>query len=330
MLSFFTGTVQADTPVQKQVKKVVQKVKNTVKRTTKKVTLKAKGAAKQVTNKTLAAVHNLPSPEWDKLSAAYNYEQGTPDVNEAPKDREDAVQINLTFTGPSGKPVEGVFLRPKTEKAYPCVLLMHGLTNNKEIALKMFGDRLLKNGMAILALDAPEHGSGQPKNKSYWNQKVIEVAVREGVRNYRSAMDWLTQRQDIDPSKIGALGYSMGSITSVILGAVDERVSAFSLCVGGDPFLVIAQAEKVAAKREGALYVSPSLYVSHLAGRPILFQNGRKDAVIVQPAAMLLHNAAKDPKQVAWYNGGHDLPGAIRTRAVDWVSKKLNQSTPAQ
>jgi uncharacterized protein len=322
-----TATPQADTPIEKKARQTAQKAANTVKRATKKVTLRAKGAAKKATNKAVSAVNNLPAPEWSKLSAPYEYEQGAPEVQEQPVERPNAVQLNITFTGPSGKPVEGVFLRPKAEKPYPCVLVLHGLTNNKEIALKMFSDRLLKNGMAILALDAPEHGKSQPKNKSYWNQQVIETAVREGVRNYRSALDWLTQREDIDPSKIGALGYSLGSITSVILGAVDERVSAFSLCVGGDPFLIIARTQ-TAVQKDSALYVSPSLYVSRLAGRPILFQNGKKDVVIVRPAAMLLHNAAKDPKQVAWYNGGHDLPTAIRTRASDWVAKKLAQSTP--
>ncbi len=328
LFTFGTGTVSADTPLQKTAKKTVQKITKTVKRTSKNVTRRAKGVAKQATNTTLSAIHNLPTPEWAKLQAAYNYDQGTPDVKEEPQERDDAMQINIAFTGPSGKPVSGIFLRPKADGIYPCALVLHGLTNNKEIALKMFSARLIKNGVAILALDAPEHGSDQPKNKSYWSKKVIEVAVHEGVRNYRAALDWLTQRQDIDPSRIGALGYSMGAISSVILGAVDNRVSSFSLCVGGDPFLVVAQVQPP-GQREPVFAVCPSLFVSHLAGRPILFQNGKTDVVIVQPAAMLLQNAAKNPKTVAWYNGGHDLPEAVRTRAADWISKQLAQKKPA-
>ena len=314
-------------PAQSTAAKTVKTVKKQATKVIKRATKKARGAAKQAANSTLSAVHNLPSPGWEKLTAAYDYPQDTIEMKEDPQQRDDAVQINLSFTGPSGKTVQGIFLRPKADKAYPCALVLHGLTNNKEIALKMFGARLLKNGVAILALDAPEHGKGEPKNKSYWNQPVIEVAVHEGVRNYRSALDWLVKRDDIDPARIGALGYSLGSITSVILGAVDNRVSAFSLCVGGDPFLPVAQVESV-AQQQSAFAVSPSLFVSHLAGRPILFQNGRKDAVIVQPAAMLLHNAAKDPKTVAWYNGGHDLPDAVRARAVDWMVKRLSTAAP--
>lgn len=329
---FSTGTVQAEPQIEQKAKKAVQtltkKVTKTVKNTGKQVTRRAKGVAKQATNTSLAAVKNLPTPEWNKLQSAYEYPQGETQVEESPQENANVIQINLTFTGPSGKPVEGVFFRPKAEKIYPCVLVLHGLTNNKEIALKMFRDKLLKNGMAVLALDAPEHGKTQPKDKSYWSKKVIEVAVHEGVRNYRSVLDWLTERQDIDPSRIGALGYSMGSITSVILGAVDNRVSAFSLCVGGDPFLVVAQVQPP-AQREAIFAVCPSLFVSHLAGRPILFQNGKKDVVVVPPAAMLLHNSAQAPKEVAWYNGGHDLPEAIQVRAVNWITKKLASAQPA-
>lgn len=335
LLTFGSAELTAQTPVvketkavQKQVKKVAKKLTRAVQHTEKQAVRRGKGLAKQATNTTLSAIHNLPTPGWEKLAGAYDYPQDAPDMKEEPQEREDAMQINLTFTGPGGKPVEGVFLRPKTDKIYPCTLLLYGLSNDKEIALKMFSARLLKQGVAILALDAPEHGKSEPKNKSYWNQQVIEVAVHEGVRNYRRALDWLTKREDVDPSRIGALGYSLGAITSVILGGVDNRVSAFSLCVGGDPFLPIAQIEPP-AQRDAVFVVCPSLFVSHLAGRPILFQNGRKDVVIVPPAAMLLHNAAKAPKTVAWYNGGHDLPDAVRARAVDWMVKRLAQPAPS-
>ena len=317
---------QATKVVQKQAAKVVKKVTRAVKHTNKQAVSTARGVTKSATNGALSALHNLPTPQWEKLKAAYDYPQDLPAIKEEPQERDDAMQINLSFTGPGGKPVAGIFLRPKADKVYPCALVLHGLTNNKEIALKMFSARLLKNGVAILALDAPEHGASQPKNKSYWNKQVIQVAVHEGTRNYREALDWLTKRDDIDPARIGALGYSLGSITSVILGSVDTRVSAFSLCVGGDPFLVVAQA--MPTDRDAVFAVCPSLFAPHLAGRPILFQNGRKDVVIVPPAAMILHNAAKGPKTVAWYNGGHDLPDAIRARAVDWLVKKLAAMTP--
>ena len=40
------------------------------------------------------------------------------------------------------------------------LLLLHGLTSDKETMVKFFGRPLLQQGVAILALDAPLHGSG--------------------------------------------------------------------------------------------------------------------------------------------------------------------------
>ena len=51
--------------------------------------------------------------------------------------------------------------------------------------------------------------------------------------------------------------------------------------------------------------------------------NGLKDVVVVPPAAKILQIAAPNPNQVVWYNGGHDVPDAIRSRAVAWLTKQL-------
>lgn len=264
------------------------------------------------------------TPAWETLKAAYDYDSAAPlDVREAPKTNETALQINLTFTGPYGKEVDGIFLRPKADGVYPCVLLPHGLTNNKEIAIKRYGDALIKKGLAVLALDAPEHGRQRQPNKNMWSEAVITVAVHEGGRNYRRVLDYLATRQDVDSQRIGLLGYSLGAITGAVLGGVDERVKAFALCADGDPFRPIAQATQNAKTREAIFDVSPSLYIGHITPRPIIMYNGNHDVVIVPPAAVLMQQAAQQPKQIVWYNGGHDVPETIQARAVAWMAAKL-------
>lgn len=315
------GSVSAQPVPVKQVQKNLKKVTKQVEKGTRQATKQVKTIAK-------AAVTNLPTPEWNKLQSAYEYPSEGAQIEEFPKPHPSAMMLKIRFMGANNKPVEGVFLRPKAEGTYPCALLLHGLTNNKEIAIKMFGDKLLAHNIAILALDAPEHGAQRNPHKNMWSQKLVAYAVREGDRNYRKALDWLTQRSDVDASRIGLIGYSMGSIMGSILGAVDDRVSAFALCVGGDPLRILARVTPV-AQRESLTYASPSLYIEHITPRPIVFFNGTQDVVISQPAAKLLHNAAKDPKQVVWYNGGHDIPAKILKQAADWMATKLaaDQST---
>ena len=132
------------------------------------------GKAARVTK--AQALKMAATPSWDKLKAAYDYQAGPPDdIKEEPADTDSAMVLKLTFTGCNGKPVEGVFMRPKAEGNYPVALVPHGLTNNKEIAVKMFGNALVAKGIAILALDAPGHGHNEPPNKSYWNKQVITL-----------------------------------------------------------------------------------------------------------------------------------------------------------
>lgn len=287
------------------------------------------GKTARVTKAT--ALKMAATPSWDVLRAAYDYPAGPPtDMEEEPGDTDKAMILKLTFTGVYGKPVEGIFMRPKADGKYPCVLLPHGLTNNKEIAIKMFGNALVAKGMAVLALDAPGHGHNEPPNKSYWNKQVITLAVHEGDRNYRRALDYLATRPDVDMARIGLVGYSLGSIMGSILGSVDNRISAFAFCVGGDPFLPIARATVDDKTRNEILVVCPSLYIKHIPSKPIIMFNGLEDIVVVAPAAKILQAAAPQPNQVVWYTGGHDVPDAIRARAVDWMTKQLKpgESTP--
>lgn len=318
---------QAADQAVKTVAKVVKKTQQSGKSTGRKASATV-GRVARVTAATTRKM--LATPGWDTLRAAYDYDASAPDVKEEPVDNEKMMIVKLSFTGPGGKPVVGLFLRPKADGTYPCALLPHGLTNNKEIAIRMFGNALVENGIAILALDAPEHGAGQSPNKNYWTKNVITIAVHEGDRNYRRALDYLATRPDVDMKHIGLLGYSLGSIMGSILGAVDERVGAFAFCVGGDPFIPIAHATPDDKTRQAILQVCPSLFIPHLKGRPLIMFNGLTDVVVVPPAAKILQLAAPEPKQIVWYNGGHDVPQAIRTRAVDWLTKHLKGGPPPE
>lgn len=323
-------TVPAQNKTVKAAKRTATKALKNTQRAATRLGRSAQTAAKKAGRTTAAAAKGLAAtPTWPALRAAYDYKANeVPEVKEVPvesegSDAQDGMMTRISFSGANGKPVVGLFLRPKAEGVYPCALVLHGLTNNKEIAVKMFGNALVAKGIAVLALDAPEHGQEQSPNKKYWNAAVITNAVHEGDRNYRIALDYLANRPDVDSKRIGAVGYSLGSIMSCILGAVDGRVTAFALCVGGDPFLPVARVTANATRRKAIFEVSPSLFVGHIAPRPIMFFNGKKDAVVVQPAARLLHGAAQEPKTVEWYNGGHDVPDAIRAKAVAWLAEKL-------
>jgi predicted esterase len=244
------------------------------------------------------------------------------------EDRDSAVGLlqHLSFPGASSKRVSGLLLRPKAEGVYPCVLLLHGLGSNKETMIKYFGNALAMRGFAVLALDAPGHGERAVTGDRPTDPVRFGVAIREDCRDYRRALDYLVTRNDIDNHRIGLLGYSMGAMAGCILTAVDTRITASVLCVGGDTVLPLAQSAPTQAGRS-LLSVAPSLFIGHIAPRPVLMLNGSEDSTVTQSATMRLYNAAHAPREIKWYPSGHILPREAGMKAIEWLREHLMPST---
>ncbi len=265
------------------------------------------------------------APSWPELKKAYDVPSKDPEVKEEDRKSLSALSIHIILTGPRGEKVPGGFLRPKAEGQYPAILLLHGLTSDKDAMLKSYGISLVQHGFAVLALDAPFHGERKSKDPdiSAADTGNFAEAVREGTREYRKALDWLCARKDIDAHRIGALGYSMGAMMTVILAAVDDRVSDTVLCVGGDP--IISFAPNIPEGKRDAMYsICPTLFADHISPRRVLMLNARIDDVMPATAALRLYDAFKQPKLLEWYDTNHILPAAALNRAVGWLTDKLN------
>lgn len=262
-----------------------------------------------------------PMPGWDKLRAAYevNPRQAL-QTKETPQENPDGKVLHLTFTGPEGEKVVGLFARPKAAGTYPVCLLLHGLTSSKEVMGLWFGKALVEKGVAILALDAPHHGERKAANEN--QVQFFGETMWQGCREYRLALEWLAKRPDVDMRHIGLIGYSMGSMMGSILGGVEPRIGPVALCVGGD--VMLSYAERAAGKdRENIYCVSSSLYIGHISPRPVLMLNGKEDNVVNEKASQLLYNATGEPKQQIWYDSGHILPKEANDKAVSWIVERL-------
>ena len=258
-------------------------------------------AAAQETPPTDAAPAKSETPKWETLKAAYEYEktpQGKPlTVKEEARDDEkfegqSFSQSHLTFTNGQGHTVTGLFLKPKGDGPYPIVLLLHGLNSDKETMVKAFGRYLLSKGVACLALDAALHGERQPVGQERITGPTFFQVMKETLVDWRLALDWVTTRKDINSNHIGLFGYSMGAMMGSILGPIDDRITAATLCVGGDPVLTSISSLPPRIRAIGEA-VSPSLYIGHFTPRPLLMVNAKDDRVMAQEAAKRLQDAAK-------------------------------------
>jgi 2,6-dihydroxypseudooxynicotine hydrolase len=139
----------------------------------------------------------------------------------------------------------GYFRAPPNVKNPPCVILLGGLDTTKEDYL-VVADHCLKRGLATLAFDGP--GQGETQFEMLW-RKDFESAVI-------AAIDYLETRSDIDRSRIGLIGRSMGGYFGPKTAAVDKRIKA--LVAWGVMYHLRNLAEVPKHTLEGFLYVSAS------------------------------------------------------------------------
>lgn len=128
--------------------------------------------------------------------------------------------IEPVFIPLNGGQMPGWFHLPPNTKGrrIPVVISFPGMDTYKEVFVALKGDRWLERGIAVLALDGP----GQAECR------VMGLTV--SMENWRAAgkaaVDWLTQRPEIDPERIGAFGNSFGSFFVTIATANEPRIKA--------------------------------------------------------------------------------------------------------
>jgi hypothetical protein len=286
--------------------------------------------AQQGTPKPIAGAEGDSIPDWKTLQAPYGYDvHQKPVVKTEEKENPRSYVLHIEFTGPGGDRVTGLYARPKKDGVYPCILLLHGWTSKKEDMAFWIGPTIIGAGMSFLALDAPRHGErARPDAKLDFATMWHDITI-QGVRDYRMAMLWLADRKDVDNKHIGLFGYSMGSMMGANLTALDDRVQAAALCVGGDLFIHHIS-EIPADKRAAAYTLSPSLYIGHVAPRPVFLLNGRQDTTVKEPDSKALFEAAKEPKQQQMFDSGHILPTEALVIGVKWLAEKIKPKGDAR
>jgi predicted esterase len=198
------------------------------------------------------------------------------------------------------------------------VLLLHGLTSDKERMADTIGRVLLGHRIASLAIDLPLHGERR-EAAGIWTRNPLALmgAWRTAQDDARLALGYLGTREEVDAARLGVVGYSMGSFLGVTVAATANHVRALVLAAGGDlpndtPYdrLVRTVADPVKAVRK-------------LAGRPLLMVHGRFDRTVTPAQAQRLFDAAGEPKELRWWDAAHYLPDAAITDAARWLAERM-------
>jgi dienelactone hydrolase len=249
-------------------------------------------------------------------------------------DGDDTLRQKFVFRGAQGFLVPGFLEIPKAgAKPYPLVLLLHGWSGGKDNWYEdanfsnggLMRKALIGAGYAVLAIDAATHGERSneidyqhvnpfedpkaPARRNYFT--FAEIAIQT-VKDYRRALDYIAQRDEIDSKRIGIVGYSMGGMDSFYLLATEPRIKMAVACV---PPLLSANYGPA----------SPIDYSWGIGQKPFLMLMGRKDDMCdFAKVEASYHQYIESPNsKLIWYDQGHKLTEIYIPDALAWVKEHL-------
>lgn len=215
--------------------------------------------------------------------------------------------------------LHSLWMSPSSSTPVPAVLLLHGLSSNKERMASSVGKSLFKRGVASLALDLPMHGERAPRDgpNAFSNPLALAGAWRSAVRECEAAVAWLRAQPGVNASRLGIVGYSLGGFLALMTAADEPGLRVVALVAAGD----LPDATPYAAMVRRI--VDPVRAARKLGGRPLLLVNGRRDTTTRPVQAERLFAAAAEPKTMQWYDGGHWPAPPVIEKATQWVAARL-------
>jgi dienelactone hydrolase len=222
---------------------------------------------------------------------------------------------------------------PPRHGRMPGVVYLHGSGGDRSQLVVPAG-WLAARGAVTLTITTPS-ATAKPAagatglNALRWQQQV----VARDVVAVRRAVDLLRRRSDVDPKRIGLVGWSGGARLGAILAGVDRRIDAFVLMSGGAvplaEYVSAAPAEVRADVRRLLGTVDPLRLIALARPGSMLLQDGRHDAVVPRRALQALVQAAPPGTSVRWYDAGHALNKAAYRDQLAWLVRKLAIRGPA-
>jgi len=156
-------------------------------------------------------------------------------------------RITIDTETNQGNPGEAIVLDYYQCKKEPSavILLLPVSGGNYEIE-HHFARYLAKHGLAVVLAYRPTNAAPELSDLG-----AINTWLEQSVSRGKRALDWIEDRPELDPDRVGVFGISMGAIQGVLLTAADPRIRAevFGL-VGGDlPYILCHSAEPGITRR---------------------------------------------------------------------------------
>ena len=192
----------------------------------------------------------------------------------------------ISFAGADGSRVDAYLVVPRAAGRHPGVLFLHGSGGNRR-DLILEAALLARRGAVTMTIS-------QPNDATTYRPLVV---------NARRALDALAARSDVDPARLGVVGFSLGAQTAAILVGDDHRPKTAGI-IGGRGTAV-------------------ALFWIRRSRAALFFQAGTHDPVVPHAQLLALERAAPGRPRVRWYDAGHVVDAQIRQDQIAWQAAEL-------
>ena len=243
---------------------------------------------------------------------------------------QDDVKVeDVSFTGPSDTRLTGLLMTPVGSSApHPAVIFAHGALGDRQ-ELLYEARSMAAEGAVALTLDmiySPGRDEPRPASGMEAVRANSDLEV-EGVKEVRRAVDLLRSLDSVDGDRIGFVGWSAGARMGALTSGIEHRIKAYDLIAGGaapvSAYLEGAPADLRPELREILEKTDPLHYVALAEPSALLFQLARRDNVVPEEASRELARAGSEPKEVRWYDSGHNPSKELWADSREWLADEL-------
>jgi dienelactone hydrolase len=264
--------------------------------------------------------------------SAFTYDARVPfGLREVGRERRDgAIVRDITYAGLSGKRFAAYLVEPAAGPRRAGILFAHWLEENSPTAnrTQFLPDavELASRGVVSLLVETLWSDPGWFMSRRHEDDYAQTI---EQVKDLRRAADLLFAQPGMQPGRAAYVGHDFGAMYGTLAGALDKRFGAWVLMAMtpsfSDWFLYHPKLEGEARQRfiDQMAPLDPVRFVGALAPSPVLMQWAANDPHVPKARADAYVAAAREPKDVRWYDAGHGLNDRATRERISWLIMTL-------
>jgi dienelactone hydrolase len=314
----------------------------------------------------LAFDHSLPAQQAMAERGTVRFVPRGDQADVPPRYRLDAHEFQWEMTPQRSLPVSGVeifevrfpspvetkhaenntvhaeYYRPKDAKNCPGVIVLD-ITGGDQTLSRVISRHLAQNGIAGMFVQMAYYGPRRPPGSKLrlLSTDVCHTldAVRQTVLDLRRAAAWMESRPELDRSRLGIMGTSLGSFVAALTSEMEPKLGRCCVLLGGGGFVDAYYDHPLAKKHRDAYEawggtkdfikyviapVDPLTCAANLKERKLLIVGAKKDEIVPPIMAENLWRASGE-QRIVWLDAGHYSAVLFLTNGLKTVVEHFKQ-----